>query len=524
MISIRIAFALLAAGGAFASSYEPGVPVWLSLCDKRASDGSIVNAGSPNWEDAPVRPDLLDSLRARGWDVRVALRWSNLVSATPGGRGASLPACVEYHAPVAQPVPSPLPAPRAPVASRSLSVDPAYVTLKRMHEALGVAALQDTLRARGLRPGAGVRVAVIDDGFIRDHHVLDGTNIVDAWDFVVNDSTPWAEGPAPWPWGHGTATAGLVASQWAVTLPGVAPAAQLMLYRTEDDAKEVYAEEDYLAAAIQRAVDSGAKVITVSLGYRYLYDNAVDHPFSSMDGRTLVASLTATWAARQDVVVLAAIGNEADIYGSRTVNSPADADSVLAIGAVSEGGIRCPFSSMGPTADGRIKPDLVAYGCSIPVAEGGGIAAYNEGGIGTSYATPLVAGMAVLLRQIRPNWTARQIRDSLKASGSKQSSPDTALGWGLPDLRRIGSLVESVAPITGKLPLVWAGQSVIRVGAFSADVVFSLRSLNGRIVAVELKRDEAGLYFAAPPPGIYFATWKGRSIDGSRSVVVPSFR
>lgn len=519
---IRFAFALLTTVGTSVASYAPDAPVWLRLCDKRAPDGTVLAAGTRSWEEAPIRSDLLDSLRARGWSVRVALRWSNLVSAVPGPRGASLPACVEYHAPVASPVPSPPPAPR--VAARSSSVDPAYVTLKRMHEVLGVAALQDTLLARGSKPGEGVRVAVIDDGFIRGHRVLDGARIVDAHDFVVDDSTPWAEGAAPWAWGHGTASAGLVASQWSLNLPGVAPGASLMLYRTEDDSREVYAEEDYLAAAIERAVDSGARVINVSLGYRYLYDNALDHPFSSMDGRTLVASRTATWAARRDVVVLAAIGNEGSMYGSRTVNSPADADSVLAIGAVSEGGIVCPFSSMGPTADGRIKPDLVAYGCSVPVATGEGFDAYYEGGTGTSYAAPLVAGMAVLLRQLRPDWTAAQVRDSLKASGSRVASPDTILGWGLPDLRRMGSIFGNQPKVSGSLPLVWPTRGLLRMNAYPSDVVFSLRRMNGSIIAVDLKKDKAGFFFAAPPPGIYFATWKGRTIDGSRPVVVPAFR
>lgn len=526
MTSIRIALAISLLGGSLASAFEPENPVWLRLCDKRDQAGKVLAPGTRAWEDAPVRSDLLDSLRNRGWDIRVPLRWKNLVSAQPKSSQASLPACVELYGPVAKPVPAPSPAPAAGgAAARSVSVDPAYITLKRMHENLGVAAVQDTLLARGQSPGQGVRVAVIDDGFIRQHMTLIGANIVDGWDFVADDSTPWAEGPAPWAWAHGTATAAIVASQWSLILPGIAPAAQLLLYRTEDDTKEVYAEEDYLAAAIVRAVDSGAQVITTSVGYRDRFDNAPDHPYSSMDGRTLVASQTATWAARRDVVVLAAVGNEGllDLEGNPTVISPADADSVLGVGAVSEAGDRCPFSNTGPTADGRIKPELVAFGCSIPAAQGESPIAYYDGAVGTSYSTPLVAGMAVLLRQLRPTWTAKQVRDSLIASGSRRASPDNLTGWGIPDLRRIASIVSKPVQVTTKLPKVWGGAGVMSIGAVSEDVEFTLRTFDGRIVVSSALKRNRSFQFAAPPPGIYVGTWKGDTIDGSRLIVVPSF-
>lgn len=395
-----------------------------------------------------------------------------------------------------------------------------------MHEILGVAAIQDSLLSRGASPGEGVRVAVIDNGFIRQHAVLNGANVVDAWDFVADDSTPWAEGNAPWAWSHGTASAGIVASQWSLTLPGIAPGAQLLLYRTEIDGKEVHAEEDYLAAAFVRAVDSGAQVITTSLGYRYGFDDAETyHPYSVMDGKTLVASQTATWAAGRDIVVLAAMGNEGvlDADGNPTIGSPADADSILSVGAVAEAGTRCPFSSMGPTADGRVKPELVAYGCPVPVASGESAYWVDEGGQGTSFATPLVAGMAVLLRQLRPAWTAKQVRDSLMASGSHHATPDTITGWGLPDLRRIASLVSKPVQVSAKLPKVWGGAGVMRIGAVSEDVGFTLRTFDGEIVvSTALKRNQP-FQFAAPPPGVYVGTWKGTTIDGSRLIVVPSF-
>ena len=521
VISIHIVLALLALGKVANAACEPGHPLWLRACDKRGADGLPLEPGSRAWEDAPVRSDLLDSLRGRGWIVRTTLKWDNLVSASPERADATLPACLEVHASVAQVVPSPKPV--APVAARALSVDPALVTLRRMHDTLGVTAIQDTLRARFGEPGLGIRIAVIDDGFVRQHNVLAGANIVDAWDFVSNDSIPWDESAAaPWAWDHGTATVGLIASQWDDVLPGIAPAADLMLYRTEDDVHETYAEEDYLAAAFQRAVDSGAHVISTSLGYRYAFDNASDHPASSMDGRTLVASRTASWAASRGVVVVASVGNEGE-WGSQTVNSPADADSIIAVGAVSESHLRCSFSSKGPTADGRIKPELVAFGCSIPVANGDAENGYYEGGLGTSYAAPLVAGMAALLRQIRPSWTAMDVRDSLVRSGSNASSPDNLLGWGVPDLRRIASIVEhSKSPSSPKVPrLSCPFHGSLGFEALTEDVIFSFRTLDGRVVVSERVSRGRTFRFATPPPGVYVASWKGATIDASRVVPVP---
>ena len=520
VVSIRLLFVLAALGGTAGAAYDPERPMWLRACDKRGPDGVALAKGTRAWEDAPVRRDLLDSLRSRGWRVRTALKWDNLISATPGRPDATLPSCLEVLMPVARAVPAPVPS--APVAARSVSVDPSRVTLRRMHDTLGITAIQDTVRARFEEPGQGIRIAVIDDGFIREHKVLVGARIVDVWDFVSDDSIPWDEGGAPWGWEHGTATAGLIASQWDMVLPGIAPAAELMLYRAEDDSREAYAEEDYLASAIERAVDSGADIISTSLGYRFGFDGESDHPASVMDGMTLIASRTATWAARRGVLVVAAAGNDGDL-GEQTINSPADADSILAVGAVSEGHLLCSFSSRGPTADGRVKPDLVAFGCSIPVAQGKAVDDYSDAGVGTSYSTPLVAGMAALLLQVRPSWTAMQVRDSLLRSGNNDSAPNNRFGWGVPDLRRIAAVVEPPKPPLSPKPprLSCPLHGMLGFQGLAEDVVFSFRTLDGRLIVSQRVEKGRAFRFATPPKGVYVATWKGATIDASRLVPVP---
>jgi subtilisin family serine protease len=510
-----------ASASAMARALQPGKIYWLQASEKRDAAGALLVPGSRAWEDAPVSPRLLDALRARGWTVRTTLRWANLVSAVAPSANPALPEGLVLHAPVASAAHAPVP-PTPPVAGRAVSVDPSAVTLRRMHDTLGVTFVQDSLRALGQLPGQGVKVAVIDDGFVLQHEVLRAATVVDAWDWVSGDAISWDEGPAPWTWNHGTATAGLIASSWTATLPGIAPWAQLLLYRTEDDDRETRTEEDWLAAAIERAVENGAGVISISLGYRYLYDDGnPDHPYESFDGRTLVASRTAAWAAGRDVVVVVAMGNDGAI-GGPTLGSPADADSVLAVGAVSEGLRLCDFSSQGPSSDGRIKPELVAFGCPVPVASGNGAQAYSDAGQGTSYATPLLAGAVVLLRQLRPSWSAMEVRQALLRSGDRADRPDNSYGWGMPDLRRaLGVFVE---PPRGsvKLPGIWrASREAFRfVGTPPVgEIEFRFQRLDGRLVH-QARVTGATLWRGSPTPGTYIATWRTKNDQGSRLVVV----
>ncbi len=513
--------ALLALWAGMASALEPGKAYWLQASGKRDAAGATLIPGTRAWETAPVRPDLLEALRQRGWTVRTTLRWANLVSAVAPSAHALLPDGLVVHAPVASAERRPVPV--APVvAGRAVSVDPSAVTLRRMHDTLGVTFLQDSLRALGQLPGQGVKVAVIDDGFVLQHEVLRAATVVDAWDWVSNDAISWDEGPAPWAWNHGTATAGLIASSWTAILPGIAPWAQLLLYRTEDDNRETRAEEDWLAAAIERAVDNGAGVLSISLGYRYLYDDGTpDHPYAAFDGRTLVATRTAAWAAGRNAVVVVSMGNEG-AYGVGSLGSPADADSILSVGAVSESLDTCSFSSLGPSSDGRIKPELVAFGCTVPVATGNGPQAFSDAGQGTSYAAPLVAGAAVLLRQLRPSWSAMEVRDAMLRSGHLADRPDNGLGWGLPDLRRaLGVVVEPSGSVV-KLPGIWrASREAYRfVGpAPSGDIEFRFLRLDGRVVHQARVRG-ATLWSGSPAPGTYIATWRTKTDNGSRLVVV----
>ena len=308
--------------------------------------------------------------------------------------------------------------------------------LSAMHRRLGILAVRDTLAAHGERPGQGMRVAVIDDGFCLRHRGLarlQASGIVDSWDYLRKLSPAWDTVART---SHGSATLGVLASDWD-SLPGIVPAANFLLYRTEVDSFERLSEGTWLAEAIDRAVDSGAGVISISLGYRYYIDSVGDLPWSQFDGKTRPESVAAARATARGAVVVAAMGNDASLPAPN-LGAPADADGILSVAAVDTSLVRCSFSSVGNTYDGRIKPDLAAFGCSVPTVDASdtdGIIDYS----GTSFAAPLVAGMAVLVRQLHPDWTPSEVIASLKSSASQASRPDSLLGWGVPDLHALAA-------------------------------------------------------------------------------------
>lgn len=414
-----------------ACSVAGSEPRWLRLCDKAVD----AKPGTIAWEDAPLRSDLLDDLKSRGWTLRREYRWENMVSAVPNP-GATLPACVVDAGPVGRAVGR---KPVATIAARSADiagVDQASLALTKIWVAMGIERAREILQRQGKPFGKDVTVAVIDALFARDHEVLKNAQIGDSWDFVDDSPDPWDS----LKYGrfqdiHGAAVAGLIASRWE-GLRGIAPDARFLLYRAEDAQSETTVEEDNLASAIVRAVDHGANIITTSLGYRFVDANNTQtlHPWSDYDGKSLVATRAATAAARRDVLVLVAAGNEGGM-GGRSIGSPADADSVLVVGAIRESLEACWFSSWGPTADGRPKPDVAAFGCDVPVAGRDGSESVELNGSGTSFATPLVAGLAVLAWQLDTSLSAMRLLDKIKNSGHVAREPDPVRGFGLPDLR-----------------------------------------------------------------------------------------
>ncbi|MCH8327786.1 MAG: S8 family peptidase, partial [Candidatus Marinimicrobia bacterium] len=189
---------------------------------------------------------------------------------------------------------------------------------------------------------------------------------------------------------------------------------------------EVQSEEDNYVAALEWGDSLGADLVSSSLGYIDWYQ------YSDMDGQTAVTTQAVRIATQLGMVVITAAGNQRganDGWGGYII-APADADSVLTVGAVSSTGALASFSSHGPTADGRIKPDVVAQGISVVCAAPNDPGAYTVKS-GTSLATPLVAGSVALILQAHPNWSPGVIWEAVRNTAGQADSPDNDFGWGV---------------------------------------------------------------------------------------------
>ncbi|MBK6766052.1 MAG: S8 family peptidase, partial [bacterium] len=278
--------------------------------------------------------------------------------------------------------------------------------------------------ARGLT-GEGVLLCILDTGFETDHDCLESLDYLAMRDFINGDSIvsfEQGEDSSDQQY-HGTLCLSAAAGLDSGSILGPAFGAQWMLAKTEYVPTETEVEEDYYVAGMEWADSAGVDITSSSLGYIDWYTQ------DQMDGHTTVVAQAVTEAQRRGILVVTAQGNERGSMWNAVI-SPADADSILAIGGVDSLGGLSGFSSPGPTADGRIKPDCAAQGSDVYCA-----AAYTQDvyfrASGTSLATPIAAGIAALVMEAHPDWTAQQVREAMMMSASQAETPDNDFGWGI---------------------------------------------------------------------------------------------
>ena len=298
--------------------------------------------------------------------------------------------------------------------------------------------------------GNGIIICVMDAGVSNlSHEVFNNLKIMRRYDFVNHD-TVIANQPLPdsGDGSHGTWTLALIGGFMQGQLIGPAFDATYLLAKTENTQSESSIEEDNWMAAAEWADSLGAQVTSTSLGYRYDFTWGTGYTWQDMNGHTAIITLGAEMAAKKGIVVVNSVGNDANQGGPNTLNAPADGDSVIAVGAVNISGTIASFSSYGPTADGRIKPDVVADGVNnyIPFATPNTSTGYTYGS-GTSFSCPLVAGVAALILQAHPSWTPMEVRDALRNTASNHSSPDSLYGWGI--INALAAINYNPAPDTG---------------------------------------------------------------------------
>lgn len=294
---------------------------------------------------------------------------------------------------------------------------------------------------QGLR-GAGVRIALLDTGFETELPAFDSVRlnnrIIAQRDFVFDDATvrnePEDVSNASQ---HGTMVWSILAANIPNTLIGIAPDAEYLLAKTEDVRSETRAEEDNYVAALEWADSAGAHIISSSLGYLAFDNNVRPYGLSDLNGDVAVTTIAADIAAQRGVLVVASAGNcgNGGVYcltsGLQSITTPADGDSVIAVGSEDSTGTIASSSSRGPTADGRIKPDLTAPGVAVFMATASG--GFTRAS-GTSFSAPIIAGTATLIHQVHyPVLDNMEILEALRRTGTHRAAPDSSFGWGRPD-------------------------------------------------------------------------------------------
>lgn len=288
--------------------------------------------------------------------------------------------------------------------------------------------------------GETMVIGIFDGGFqgvntaAPFQHIFDENRIdlASSKDFVTNSTNVFQYND------HGTQVFSIIAAYQDGFYTGGSYEANYQLYVTEDVGSEYRIEEYNWLFAAERADSAGVDVVNSSLGYYDFDGNSMDYPKSAMDGKTTVVTRAAQMLADRGVIVVCSAGNEGGIAW-QIITAPADAEDVLAIANVNGSGLRAGSSSIGPSADGRIKPDVAALGVNTSVIKPNGTLGTASG---TSLAAPLVASLAAGVWQRYPALTNLEVIDAIRNSASQAKNPDNFLGYGIPNFKGVVNYVE----------------------------------------------------------------------------------
>jgi hypothetical protein len=288
--------------------------------------------------------------------------------------------------------------------------------------------------------GRGIHIAQLDAGWLATdrlpcfRRLYDENRLVTIRDFAYpQDENVYSQNS------HGTSVLSIMASYWPDSLIGAAPDATYHLFRSEDPLSETNLEEDNWVAAAELADSIGADIINSSLGYS-LFDSAwMNYTYADMDGNIARCTQGAEIAAEKGIIVVNSAGNSG-LSAWHHITAPSDGDNVLAIGAVDADKVFATFSGWGPSADGDVKPDVCAQGRGTYFA---GLDSTVKKGNGTSFSSPLVAGMAACLMQAAPDRSPFEVREAIKKSAHLYNVPNDSLGYGIPDMMKALAILRS---------------------------------------------------------------------------------
>jgi len=308
--------------------------------------------------------------------------------------------------------------------------------------------------------GKGLSIAVLDGGFINVDRIgyFNQERIKEIINFSHDVSDILCEGSD-----HGTGVLSCMLSDKSGEMIGTAPEADYYLFRTEVMNEEFPVEEDYWIAALEYADSLGIDIVTSSLGYATFDDASMNHKQEQLDGLTIPISRAADLAASRGILLFNSAGNEGNKNWGK-VNFPADAEHIISVGSINSDSTRSSFSSLGYTADKRIKPDLMAMGSSVSIVNYSGKIINSNG---TSLSTPILAGLAACLWEALPDLNSFAILNLLRESGNHFQNPDSLMGYGIADIYKA---------YLGKEP------DNVRLNSVSSDLVYiSINPFDNRL-------------------------------------------
>jgi len=437
-----LAIALLATG---ASAQQDTLKYRISLKDKAATEYSLKKPEKYlsakaierrrkqnlpiDSTDLPVCRKYIDEIRKQGVKIVVTGKWDNFVTVSCNDttlidRIAALPFVLSTEKVWISPgagKPSMATERDSVLNQPTIHPDSIYgraITQIQMSNG-------DKLHEAGFK-GQGMTIAVIDAGF---HNVdkitaMQNIRILGTKDFVNQQADIFAESS------HGMSVLSCIGMNRPDIMTGTAPEASFWLLRSEDEYSEHLVEQDYWSAAVEFADSVGVDVINTSLGYYSFDDKSKNYKYRDLDGRHALMSRQASHIADKGMILVCSAGNSG--AGSwKKITPPGDADNVLTVGAIDKRAVLATFSSVGNTADHRVKPDVVAVGVGSDVIRTDG----NQGRAnGTSFSSPIMCGMVTCLWQACPTLTAKEVIELVRRSGDRAVFPDNIYGYGVPDM------------------------------------------------------------------------------------------
>ena len=382
-------------------------------------------------EDLPVSQHYVDSIKKTGAEILFPLKWLNGVVVKPSVIQLEAIQKMKFPITVTSIYEEASGTPISGIQNHKTSTK---IEFNKSYYGNGYSAITNIsgnyLHQKGFM-GQGMLIAIIDDGFSNADRMSIFSNafsqnrVIATKDFVNPHSNIFTEDS------HGTHVLSIIAANAPTFMVGTAPEANFVLLRSENFDSEQLVEEYYWSAAAEYADSIGADITNTSLGYTTFDVPSQNHTYSDLTGETTPISISCSIAAKKGMLMICSAGNE----GSSTwkyISVPADAKGVLTVGSINLDSSLSTFSSIGPTADGRVKPDVVALGTDVGII--GNLNSPSLGN-GTSFSAPIITGMAACLWQAFPNLTSNQIREAIISTSSQYSNPNNSKGFGIPQAR-----------------------------------------------------------------------------------------